>query len=166
MTDNQTSYWVRLNLLEMLHCANTGTVRHYAAQEKNRKMGNEFTDGKLDPLVKHIQGAVGELVVAKFMDRYFDPRVNNFKEADIGGKIQVRLRTRHDWDLGLNDDDNPNHIFVLVTGVGPSYRVWGWELAKNIMLPQYRAKHGAGDERWYVPSSVLKPFPIDEEYAK
>ena len=160
MKQDGTKVWVTLTLSEMLHGGNVGIIRHHEAQLANRPIDKKFMTTKKNPLAAHIEGALGELVVAKVRNKYFMPTVNNFKEADLGRNIQVRLRAQHDWDMIVRDNDNPEHIYVHVTGPGPVFCVRGWEYGKSVMIPEYRANHGGSGPSWFVPEFALKPFRI------
>lgn len=157
--------WVTLTLSEMLHGATVGTIRHFEAETAGRASSRNFYSSNKDLLTAHVQGAIGELVVAKCRDRYFMPTVNNFKDADIGKNTQVRLRVQHDWDLIIRDDDNPDHIFVHVTGAGPTYCVRGWTYGKDVLKQEYRKNYGNGVESWFVPESALHPMAIKKIIA-
>jgi hypothetical protein len=161
MEQNESSIWITITLAEMLHGATVGTIRHFEAQVAKRTPNHKFMNK--DPLAAHIQGAIGELVVAKCRDRYYFPTVNNFKEADIGENVQVRLRTKHEWEMIVRNDDNPDHIFVHVTGEGPQYRIHGWAYGRDVMLPEYRQNHGNRVESWFVPAKVLRPISIKKK---
>jgi hypothetical protein len=152
--------WVDLNLAEMLHGANLGTIRHYESVIAGRKPNRNFDKSNHDQLCANVQGAIGEIVVAKARNLYFMPTVNTFKGADIGVNVQVRLRTKHEWQMIVRDDDDPEHIFVHVTGTGPTYCIRGWAYAKDVMKPEYRQNYGNGVESWFVPEEALNPFQI------
>ena len=160
MRQDDGRVWVDLSLAEMLYASNVGTIRHYEAEMAGRRPTHGMEKSDKDFLTAHIQGAIGELLVAKTRDRYFMPTVNTFKAADLGKNIQVRFRREHNWDMVIRDNDDPEHIFVHVTGKGPTYCIRGWAYAKNVMLPQYRANHGGYRESWFVPELALKPFHI------
>jgi hypothetical protein len=152
--------WVTLTLSEMLHCGNVGIIRHYEAESDHRQTDKKFEVTQKSLIGAHVEGAMGEMVVAKARGKYFMPTVNNFKEADLGTNVQVRLRMFHHWDLIIRDNDNPEHIYVLVTGTGPEFCIRGWAYAKDVMLPEYRKDHGGSGEAWFIPESALKPFKI------
>lgn len=160
MRQDGSRVWVTLTLAEMLHGSNIGTIRHYEAEVAGRKSRRGLQESTQDILSVHIQGAIGEMVVAKVRDRYFMPTVNTFKDADIGDNVQVRLRKHHHWDMIIRDDDNPEHIFVHVTGWGPIYCVRGWAYAKDVMKIEYRKNHGGHGESWFIPETVLQPIAI------
>jgi hypothetical protein len=154
--------WVTLTLSEMLHCGNVGIIRHYEAEIANRQTDKKFEMTQKSLIGAHVEGAMGEMVVAKARGKYFMPTVNNFKEADLGANVQVRLRMFHHWDLIIRDNDNPEHIYVLVTGTGPEFCIRGWCHAKDVMLPEYRKNHGGSGEAWFIPESALKPMKIKD----
>lgn len=155
-----TRVWVTLSLSEMLQCGNVGIVRHYEAEQANRQTDKKFETTQKSLIGAHVEGVMGEMVVAKARGKYFMPTVNNFKEADLGANVQVRLRMYHHWDLIIRDNDNPDHIYVLVTGTGPEFCVRGWCHAKDVMLPEYRKDYGGSGEAWFVPEKALRPFKI------
>jgi hypothetical protein len=160
MKQDNGRVWVTLTLAEMLHGSTVGTIRHFEAEAANRKPNHKFGESNKDPLAAHIQGAIGEIVVSKVRDRYFTPTVNTFKDADIGANVQVRLRTKHEWQMIVRNDDDPNHIFVHVTGGGPMYCVRGWAYGRDVMKPEYRQNHGNRVESWFVPEEALDPITI------
>jgi hypothetical protein len=46
---------------------------------------------------------------------------------DLGARVQVRHTERHDGRLIVHEKtDADDEIFVLVTGEGPGFLVWGW----------------------------------------
>jgi hypothetical protein len=155
--------WVTLSLAEMLHGTNLGVIRMYESHNHGGKHKHGFYNSNLDPLCINVQGAIGEIVVAKARNLYFMPTVNTFKAADIGNNVQVRLRTKHEWQMIVRDDDDPDHIFVHVTGSGPVYCIRGWAYGKDVMKPEYRQNHGNRIESWFVPEEALKPFQIKEK---
>ena len=155
--------WVTLSLAEMLHGTNLGVIRMYESHNHGGKHKHGFYNSNLDPLCMNVQGAIGEIVVAKARNLYFMPTVNTFKAADIGNNVQVRLRTKHEWQMIVRDDDDPDHIFVHVTGSGPVYCIRGWAYGKDVMKPEYRQNHGNRIESWFVPEEALKPFQIKEK---
>src|SRR5690242_899124 len=71
----------------------------------------------------HVEGAAAELAVAKCRGVYWGGHVNVFSEADLGQRVQVRLRTKHSYDLIVRPDDDDGHAFVLVTGNLPNFRI-------------------------------------------
>lgn len=110
-------------------------------------------------LKAHIIGAGGEMACAKGLGVYWEPRVNTFKDADLSGPlgvgIQVRTRTRHDYELIVRDDDADGDDFVLVTVEAGEFRIvghiYGWA-AKN---SDYRRAYGGREPAFFVPHAAL-----------
>lgn len=112
-----------------------------------------------DGLTAHILGAAGEMAVAKVLGRYWGGDVCTFKRADIGSNIQVRTRSRHEWDLIIRDDDDGAAYFVLVTGTPGNLCVRGWIKGEDARRDEWRQGHGGRPPAWFVPQSALKPMP-------
>jgi hypothetical protein len=66
------------------------------------------------------------MAFAKATRRYWSGSVKTFKAGSGVGNIQVRTRSREDYDLIVRDDDPDEDILVLVIGHAPSCRVVGW----------------------------------------
>lgn len=146
---------VELNPSEMLVASSVGCMRHIAAVKAGRHDKHGAASGGWQI---HIEGALGELAVAKCLGRFWSGAINTFKDADIGTRIQVRTRSRHDYDLIVREDDGDSDLFVLVTGVAPSYRVKGWLSGKEAKNPAWLASHGNREPAFFVPASALRPI--------
>ncbi|HWP39514.1 hypothetical protein [Fontivita pretiosa] len=108
----------------------------------------------------HIEGACGELALAKFLNLYWDGSVNTFRRPDLGSCIQVRTRTRHDYDLIIRDGDDLRHLFVLVTGSCPHYAIRGYLPGQSVLgRSDWRQSYGGREVAWFVPAAALRPVP-------
>jgi hypothetical protein len=104
----------------------------------------------------HIQGAAGELVVSKFFGLPWAGSINTFKSvADLDEAIEIRTRTQHWHDLIVRADDDPDRVYILVTGAGPEFQVHGWIRGKDAQRPEWWKNHGGREWAWFVPSSSL-----------
>jgi len=108
-----------------------------------------------DGIGRHFLGAAGEIAAARALGRYWGGDVGTFKRADIGRDIQIRTRSQHWHDLIIRDDDDPDHVFILVTGQPPHMRVHGWYRPADGLRPDWRKPHGGRPEAWFVPQSAL-----------
>jgi len=109
----------------------------------------------------HIEGVCGEMAAAKAANLYYEPRVDTFKGvADIGDDIEVRTRSRHDYELLVRpaDRDIAQRAFVHVTGRAPRFEVHGWLRGLDAMRPQWQQTHGGREPAWFVPASELLPM--------
>ncbi len=106
----------------------------------------------------HIEAAASELAAAKALNRYWDFSVNTFKAGDIGDNLQIRLATRGTDSLILRAGDNPNHIYLLVIGQIPTFRLAGWAFGKDAMNPIFVRNPNAGTPAYFMPQSLLQPI--------
>jgi hypothetical protein len=116
--------FVTLSKQELSIAASVGCARHIAAIFSGREDAHGL--GKVDGWGLHVEGAAGELAAAKAMDRYWCPSVDTFKHGgDIGDTIQVRMRSRHTYELIIRPDDRDCDTYVLVIGVAPCFHARG-----------------------------------------
>lgn len=104
----------------------------------------------------HIEGACGEMAVAKYLDRYWNGSVNTFRLGGDVGDLQVRTRSHHDYDLLIREADRAGDTFVLVTGQAPHFRIHGWIEAAEARQPRWLKAHGQRGQAWFVPQSELR----------
>lgn len=149
---------VTLTPAEIVMAAAVGAARYAESIQFRRRDVHGFDPSQSSGLAIHVEGACGELAVAKLRGRYWGGTVGSFKAADIGTNVQVRTRSRHDYDLIVRSDDADDDIFVHVTGVAPTYHVHGWIRGADAKRPEYVQSHGGRAEAWFVPASALKPI--------
>lgn len=132
------------------HC---GVMRNIAAIVDKREARIPSDEAHWN---SHVEGALGEVAVAKVLGRYWSPSCNVFRAPDIGRNIGVRTRSKHTYDLIVRPDDDPDCYYVLVTGIAPEYRVHGYmrghEARRDAWWKDY------GDKQlpaWFVPQSAL-----------
>jgi hypothetical protein len=148
---------VVLTPAESMMAAAVGALRHAESLHANRRDAHGLrTDADGQSL--HILGAAGELAVARVLGRYWGGDVCNFKRADVGASVQVRTRSRPDYDLIVRDDDDPADVFVLVTGTPTRLSVHGWIRGGDARRPEWRQTHGGRPAAWFVPQSALHPL--------
>ncbi len=104
----------------------------------------------------HIEGACGELVVAKTGNLHWDGSVNSFHTSADVGEFHVRTRSRHDYELLVRDDDEDEGIYILVTGYAPNYVVRGWQYGKECKQDQYKKGHGGRKPAYFYPQNKLR----------
>jgi hypothetical protein len=151
--------WTTLTLPEILSATNVGVIRHYESFKDNRKPGPAI-DPNANLLFMDIEGALGELCVAKVRDRYFSATVNTFKDADLGKDVQVRATSNHDYSLIVRPKDDPNHFYFLVTGMSPTFCVRGWIKGSDAMQDKYLKAPNGRPQAWFVPQRDLNPVTL------
>lgn len=147
---------VVLDAHEVLHGGLVGLTREIDNLKAGRKdrFGAEIQDGwRL-----HIEGALGELAVAKYLDRFWSGRLGNLKAADVG-PLQVRTRVRRDdASLILHKTDQDHHLFVLAVSYTPVFTLIGWLRAADGKRPEYWRELVPGRAAYFVPQSALQPI--------
>ncbi|CAB4197130.1 hypothetical protein UFOVP1304_4 [uncultured Caudovirales phage] len=140
---------------EMMIASQVGCMRHISAVKAGLTDKHGASPGNWQV---HIDGALGEIAVAKALDRFWSGSVNTFKAADIGANIQVRTSQRHDSRLIVRHDDSDDDLFVLVTGIAPDYRVRGWISGADAKQDQWLANPHNREAAFFVPESALHPI--------
>ena len=146
---------VTLTAAEMQHALQVGGQRHIEALEQSLPDRHGARKAK-DGWGLHIEGACGELAFARAVDRYWAGPVNNFKEADVGDRIQVRTRGHSQADLIVREDDADDQAFVLVTGKAPTFQVHGWIWGRTAKNPGWWHNHGGHGWAYFVPRVFLR----------
>lgn len=123
---------ITLSKMEFFQAAQTGMMRQYTNVLQGRRDKHTYGKKKDNGWSIHIQGACGEAAVARFLNVFWlgevGSNLDKFK-FDVGN-LQVRTRLEHLHDLIIYPDDDPEHVFILVTGEAPAFKIWGWCLGK------------------------------------
>ena len=146
---------VCLTELELQIAAMTGASRYWHV--RNRGMKNRPAQSHDDGLglARHVEGAAGEMALAKALERYWLPSVNAFKVADIGKNIQVRTRTKDEYEMIVRDHDSDDHYFVLVTGTAPEFKIRGYIKGVDAKRDCWKRSYGGGMLSYFVPHAEL-----------
>lgn len=143
---------VDLEWYEISRAALVGVSRNVEAMRKGCKNRMPIND----EWGIHILGALGEAAFAKGTRRYWSGSVNTFKGSDIGRNIQVRTRSKHNYDLIVRRDDRDDDIFVLVTGGPQMFMIHGWMLCSDAKQERYIQNYGFHGEAYFIPQSELR----------
>lgn len=146
---------VTLTWPEVMLGATVGIMR----QVKNLKDGRQDRYGASveDGWTLHIEGACGEQAVAKHLGMYWSGNLGNLKAADVGS-LQVRTRSRHNYDLLLHRTDADESAWVLVTGAAPRFSLRGWCFGREGKDEKFWKDPAGGRPAFFVPQSVLRPM--------
>jgi hypothetical protein len=117
--------------------------------------GHAHDHGDGEGWSEHIEGACGEIAVAKLLGIFWDGSVNTWKANDLPG-LGVRTRSRHDYDLIVRPSDDDHASWVLVTGRCPHYRVHGWITGAAAKRPEFLKNYGGRPAAYFVPASELR----------
>jgi len=105
-----------------------------------------------------IEGACGELAVAKFLGVFWDGSINTFKSADIGMSLQIRHTQHEDGCLILRSGDATTDTYILVTGSHPKYEIRGYIAGYEGMIDDFIKDPNGKYPAWFVPQENLNPI--------
>lgn len=146
---------VKLSIPELYTAANIGVLRQIESVRKGLPDKHGF-DG-MNGWSVHIDGAAGEIAVAKCLGTYWGGSCNTFKTEGDVGKLEVRTRSKDYYDLIVRDDDRDDSIFVLVIHpTGREYTVVGWITGRDAKQNKWRKDYGGRPPAYFVPQSELR----------
>jgi hypothetical protein len=146
---------VTLTPPEMSMAAQVGCARHIEALRLSLK--DKHGAQEHDGWQLHIEGACGELALAKCLGVHWEGTVNTFKRGGDVGTMQVRTRSKHDYELIVRKDDDTKAMYWLVTGTCPDYRIHGFIRGYDAQRAEWWFRHGGREGAWFVPQNQLKP---------
>ncbi len=144
---------ITLDWYEVSVAAKIGAARQIQSLHQGKP--DAHGRGKDNGWTDHIAGVAGEIACAKALDLYWRPSVNTFKVGGDVGKIQVRTRSRSNYQLIVRDNDDDDAKFVLVRGAIPHFDVVGWILGKDAKKDEYSQTHGGRPAAYFVPDEAL-----------
>jgi hypothetical protein len=116
----------------------------------------------------HLLGAAGEVAVAS----YLGMKEHLFKETearrgsdDLPG-IDVKTRSRHQYDLIVQKNENACKKFVLVTIESQKTFLHGWCYGHEAMKEEFWADPARGRPAYFVPKEALSPMETLNDEAK
>ena len=146
---------IKLTEYELFYAAIVGVRRQVQALLGNLPNRHGF-DG--DGWGVHIEGAAGEMAYAKFRNKYWSCSVGTFQSGGDVGEVQVRTRSKQDYDLIVRKDDPDDAFFVLVIGQSPSFRICGWMKGGDAKQDKWLQTHGGREPAYFVPQADLESF--------
>lgn len=127
-----------------------------------RRQGRNGEKGEHDWQL-HIEGAMGEAVIAKWLNLYWSGSVGDLGSADVG-KYQVRTTSYANGSLILHPWDLDDAIYFLVVGKNGAYSVPGFVRGRDGKRKEFwRDPTNSGRAAYFVPRSALtSPQQISE----
>lgn len=147
---------ITLEWYELASACLVGMRRQLAALR--RHLPDRYGCDEFDGWSVHIEGAAGEMAVAKALNQYWNGSVNTFHASDIGAHIQVRTRHLHTYDLIVRPLDSNADAFVLVTGKAPTFTIQGWLQGHHAKQPKYLQTYGGRPAAYFIPQPDLLPI--------
>jgi hypothetical protein len=117
-------------------------------------------------LTLHKIGAAGEVAVASYLglkDYLFKEARPTRDSYDLPYKIDVKTRSKHDYDLIVQLDDKPDKIYWLVTIQDRQVQIHGWIPHSECARPEYVRDPAGGRRAYFVPRGKL--FPPESFYG-
>jgi hypothetical protein len=111
-------------------------------------------------LTIHLLGAAGEMAVASHLGlKEFLYKETEAKRGscDLPG-IDVKTRSRHSYDLIVQNNESPEKKFVLVTIQDKKTVIHGWIRGKDAMKKEYWSDPAGGRPAYFVPKTALMPM--------
>lgn len=147
---------VSLDVQEIREAAHVGVERQIENLHRTPAYGT-----KRSPWGLHVEGALGEKAVAKYLGRYWTAVVSNpwtEIDGDVGSRVQVRTTNYGDTKLWVRPADKDGDAFVLVRGPAPKFRLLGWCYGYEAKDEKYRAALDPNrPTAFYVPNRDLRP---------
>lgn len=144
--------------------AEAEAVRRQRYNEQKRYKGrNRAPEAGEKALQMHRLGCIGEVAVAHYLqleEYLFRDEAPLSGSADFPGKIEVKARGNHKYELLVQLDDNPDKVFVLVTHAEGLTRIVGWIYGRYAMRKEWIREFVRGRPCYAVPQSQL--WPIEE----
>jgi hypothetical protein len=104
---------------------------------------------------RHVEGAMAELAVAKYLGLEWAPEIGNISESDVSG-IEVRSTHHQNGRLIIHKEDDSYSAFVLAIGMNGEYRLAGWCYAFDAKRPEFwQDPTGKGRPAYFVPQNRL-----------
>ena len=144
---------VVLTPTEIMEAAFCGVLRVCKVLQEDR--GETCGGVREEAWPRHIEGAMGERVLAKHLNIYWHG-VGNICGTDVGEATEVRTTKHSNGCLILHKNDADDKKYWLVTGAMGNYTVRGWMLGRDGKQDKYWSDPQETD-RWafFVPQSEL-----------
>lgn len=147
---------------EQLAIAEAEAIRRQRYNEQKRYKGrNRAPEVGDKALALHRLGTIGELAVACYLELeeyLFQAETPMSGSHDLPGRIEVKTRSKHGYDLLVQLDDQPDKVFVLVTHADSVTKIVGWILGRNAMRKEWIREFVRGRPCYAVPQNQLRPI--------
>ena len=143
---------VKLTAHNMFMAGMVGVSRHVKGMNKQGQYG---ANNNKNGWQYNCDGACGEMCVAKYLNKYWDGALGNFRAQDVG-HYQVRT-TPNDWGhLLLHPKDEDAEVFILILSHGsPEFILKGWLLGKEGKVDEFWRDGTKGRPAFFVPQEAL-----------
>jgi len=102
----------------------------------------------------HVEGAAGELAVAKALNLYWSGRLGCLRASDVGA-LQVRTTPCNGYRLVIHPEDPDDARFIFVVGMVPCFRLAGWLYASEGKRREWWDDPVGGRPAYFIPETAL-----------
>ncbi len=145
--------WIILTPSEILLAAVSGVMRQSTVIKNDLK--GRYGEPDDDCWQRHIEGALAECAMAKYLDRYWQGK-GEAGDRDIGHH-EIRSANKHHKRLMMHPRDDDNSRYWFLTGQYGTYKLHGWINGRDAKREEYW-EDPTGNNRfaYFVPHSALK----------
>ncbi len=153
LTSSEMEVGAMMGLNRQLRCLNVSKNGESKLSEYISKWGDP---GKNTLWGNHIEGALGEVAVAKFLNKYISG-ATAFGEVDVGEYYEVRTVSSDFHKLFLKKTDKKDKYYILVRGKLGVYRIWGYITAYEVFADPslFHNNGGRTTYSYWVPDDRL-----------
>ena len=144
----------RLSATEMMVAAYIGCARNVWALTHGSEPGHGI--GFDNTWTANVEGAAGEMFVAKTLDIYWCPRVGADRYNGDVGPYEVRTNSSRRWDdTPLHPSDRDDRVFIGVLSFMPEFEIMGWIWGHEGKRQEWWRDGSPGRPAFWVPRSAL-----------
>jgi hypothetical protein len=148
---------VRLSWAEVLQAASVGAMRKVQCLKEHWTPGAGRNNHD-DDWTPNIEGAAGEMAVAKHLGIYWSGSLGNYKADDVGS-YQVRTNTSRQWtDMSIRTKDRDDRIYISVLSFLPEFVICGWLAGNDCKRQEWWRDGTPGRPCFWVPRGALQPI--------
>jgi hypothetical protein len=158
---------IRLTAPELSIAAHVGVMRKLFARRAT--LGN--ADG-MDPWSwsEEIDGAAGELAVAKYLGMYWNGTVEDITKPDVGPyEVRTNCSRRLSDTILRPGKVHPDRVYIGVLAFPPVFEIMGWIFGDMGMQDQWLHDGGLNRPKaWFIPRSALtsmEKLPTPEDFV-
>lgn len=105
---------------------------------------------------QEVESALAEMAVARWRNTYWHGSWFNGQNAGTdAGSAQVRWTEHASGHLILYTEDDPERVYVLVTGRSPVKTIIGWGYGRDLRQDRHWRDTNVKCPSWWVPQSEL-----------
>lgn len=140
-----------------------------------RQLHDRYGDTGTLGVDHHFGGVLGEMSLAKHMDKYYCGNIHDFGAPDLGSHLQVRAVTAphhrlllHPWSPATGKGDKDGDVFISVlielgswtVNGGVDVLLRGWLFGGDGKRQEWWEDESKGKKRpaFFVPNSELRPL--------